>query len=241
MLTIVGGVIGVGAKILIVDVALLWVTVAVARPSWLQRIGIRRSPPFKSGAYACGALAAVLIFDACWTRLIVRLTPATSDPLRNVLHEGTASIWLTGVAVCLSAPVVEEMFFRGVLYSSLRTRMKKGKAALINGILFGLAHVAAYPPAALPPKMAFGVAMCILYEATGSILPGIAVHWFIDASAFDLTVTHSDSMVVMTVAVGLVGGACVALLMLREQSRQALVADGTRVEGGTRWIRSILQ
>lgn len=42
--------------------------------------------------------------------------------------------------MCLAAPIVEEMFFRGFLYRSLRNRMGVVPAALIIAIVFGLGH-----------------------------------------------------------------------------------------------------
>jgi hypothetical protein len=86
-----------------------------------------------------------------------------------------------GIAIC--APVCEEIFFRGVLYRSLRNRFSMWPAALIAGALFGLMHAAGWPLDTLPIKASFGVLMCLLYERTGSILPCIAVHAFVDGTA----------------------------------------------------------
>ncbi len=49
--------------------------------------------------------------------------------------------------------------------------------------------------ATLPVKAAFGIITCLLYERTGSLLPGIGLHSFVDASAIDLALTDNDLIV----------------------------------------------
>ncbi|MCW3018185.1 MAG: hypothetical protein JWN10_493 [Solirubrobacterales bacterium] len=39
------------------------------------------------------------------------------------------------------APVVEEIFFRGLLYRALRNRLAVIPAAAIDGVIFGLGHM----------------------------------------------------------------------------------------------------
>ncbi len=109
------------------------------------------------------------------------------------------------VAAAVSAPVVEEIFFRGLLYRSLRNRLGVARAALLAGALFGLVHITGYPLITLPIKAGFGVLACLLYERTGSLLPGIALHSFIDASGIDIALTGNDAVVL--IVAGSVAGA----------------------------------
>ncbi len=73
-------------------------------------------------------------------------------------------------------------------------------AVVIAGVLFGLVHITSYPLATLPVKAAFGIIACLLYERTGSLLPGIGLHSFIDASAIDLALTDNDLIVLASFA-----------------------------------------
>ena len=78
------------------------------------------------------------------------------------LHAGTIDTILIGAGVSVSAPVIEEIFFRGLLYRALRNRMSILPAALIAGFVFGAVHGMAYPLNTLPPRMVFGVMACLL-------------------------------------------------------------------------------
>jgi len=61
--------------------------------------------------------------------------------------------------------------------------------------MFGFVHITSYPLDTLPVKAAFGVIACLLYERTGSLLPGIALHSFVDATAIDVSLTGNDLIV----------------------------------------------
>jgi membrane protease YdiL (CAAX protease family) len=126
--------------------------------------------------------------------------------------------------MAVSAPVVEEIFFRGLLYRSLRNRLSVLPAALIAGVMFGLVHITSYPLDTLPVKAAFGVIACLLYERTGSLLPGIALHSFVDASSIEVSLTGNDLIVLGSFL-------CLALVLLVRGSRPSATAS-SRPPGG---------
>jgi membrane protease YdiL (CAAX protease family) len=96
---------------------------------------------------------------------------------------GAAITVLIGVLVVGIAPFVEEFFFRGFFYGSLRTQFGFLGAAALDGLVFGLVH-APTGIEAVPPLMALGFALCVAYEATGSILPGVVLHTLNNMLAF---------------------------------------------------------
>jgi membrane protease YdiL (CAAX protease family) len=99
------------------------------------------------------------------------------DPVH--LGAGIAVLLTLGVAV--SAPIVEEIAFRGYLFPALTTWRGPWVGALITAALFGAAHVLALPAPMLAGVAAFGLGACLLRWFTGSLLPGIAIHSFNNA------------------------------------------------------------
>ena len=77
--------------------------------------------------------------------------------------------------IVLSQPIAEEIAFRGMLFGGLRERLPRVPAALVAGTVFGLLH-AFTGLSAVPPLIALGAIFCLLYEKTGSIVPGILLH-----------------------------------------------------------------
>jgi CAAX protease family protein len=183
-----------GLGVILVDATMLATLVPLRRRGALtaRDLGLRRTSPARSVGLVAVSLFAVGAIEAIWSRGILQ-QPVT--PLVVTLHESTAAKILGGFAAALSAPVCEEIFFRGLLYRSLRNRMRVGGAALLAGALFAIVHATTYPLDSLPPKLAFGVIACLLYEYTGSLYPGIALHSLIDASGFEARITGHTAVV----------------------------------------------
>lgn len=87
----------------------------------------------------------------------------------QMMSNGLASV----VTVCLVAPVLEEMLFRGIILRSFLHQYPRRNAILASAFLFGLAHLNIY-------QFAVGVALgCFLgwlYERTRSLWPCILLH-----------------------------------------------------------------
>jgi membrane protease YdiL (CAAX protease family) len=171
-------------------------------------LGLRAAP----GARAVGLclLALAVYFAFADISLNVLGHPKTSNPFAGIAHRSTLVIVVTGLAAAVGAPVVEEIFFRGLLYRSLRNRLGTMSATSAAAVLFALVHGAQYPLAALPEVACFGVVACLLYQRTGSLLPGIAIHSFVDASAFEQTLTGQITVtfyVFLIIALGLLARA----------------------------------
>jgi len=78
------------------------------------------------------------------------------------------------------APVVEELYFRGVLFRSVRDRAGFWPGALVSGVIFGLVH---YVPAPWQDAVLLQSVMVIsglgfawIYERRGTIVAPIAAH-----------------------------------------------------------------
>jgi hypothetical protein len=150
------------------------------------------------------ALIVYVVVAGVWALAFIgRSTEHSANLLSQVNHLGTLGTIIAVVAVGLSAPIVEEIFFRGLLYRSLRNRLPVAQAALIAGMLFGLAHITGYPLITLPIKAVFGVIACMIYERTGSLVPGMALHAFVDASAVDIALTGNDYIVLGVAALAI--------------------------------------
>ncbi len=207
----------VGVGVLIVDAVLLAALLPLARRRGLALadLGLRPTLAMRSMWWVFQALVVYLVFGLLWAvTFIGHSARREAGDLSQAAHLGTVQIVIAVLAVAVSAPVVEEIFFRGLLYRSLRNRLPVVPAALAGGLLFGLVHITGYPLITLPVKAVFGVIACLLYERTGSIVPGIALHSFVDASAIDLALTGNDAIVLI------VAGALAGALLVRAAYRK---------------------
>jgi membrane protease YdiL (CAAX protease family) len=208
--------IGVGG--LVVDAILLGALVPLRHRLARQDLGLRATPAVRSVGFAILALVVYFVITAMW---VAAVHPRDGgNALAYVKHESTINVALTVFQMAVSAPVVEEIFFRGLLYRSLRNRLAILPAALIAGAMFGLVHITSYPVDTLPVKAAFGVIMCLLYERTGSLLPGIALHSFVDASSIEVALTGTDVIVLASFL-------CLTVVMLVVGSRPSLTTSSS--------------
>jgi len=114
--------------------------------------------------------------------------------------EVAAQRWKTGIdqaqfyyfgGILLWAGLGEELFYRGYLYTSLRSRWGVTLGAVISSAFFGIRHAtqlgllwASYPWGAALSwviiSFLVGLALCWLYERSKSLLPSILAHYLLN-------------------------------------------------------------
>jgi membrane protease YdiL (CAAX protease family) len=79
----------------------------------------------------------------------------------------------TALAVCVVAPVVEEMLFRGVVLRSFLQQYDRRQAIWGSALLFAVAHLNIYQ---FVVALGMGLVLGWLYERSRSLIPCIALH-----------------------------------------------------------------
>jgi uncharacterized protein len=132
----------------------------------LRRLGIRRFAPSAFGWMAL-AVAAYLVIATISYELL--------NPSQEDIAQDFGPLPFQILLIVIAAPISEEICFRGFLFGGLRTRMPGILAALASGLFFGALHA----PTGLetvPQLVVFGAILALLYERTGSIVPGLLLH-----------------------------------------------------------------
>jgi membrane protease YdiL (CAAX protease family) len=126
---------------------------------------------------------------------IALLTGALGPLLHPGREQGiTPDVWIpshaaqyvvNGIVICIVAPFVEELAFRGLGYSLL-VPYGRWTAIILVGIAFGAAHglVEAFPFLA-----AFGAGLAYLRSRVDSVYPGMIVHGIFNAIALAVAVS----------------------------------------------------
>lgn len=135
-----------------------------------------------------------------------------SDKLPKELGVSNSTAALVGatVFVCVVAPIAEEFFFRGFIFGALR-RMRiviAGKeigtwvAAILTGILFGLAHTGSASSQYLIPLGFLGFVLCLVRWRTRSLYPCMALHSINNSLALGISQLHWTTGEVLALMVG---------------------------------------
>lgn len=86
------------------------------------------------------------------------------------------------VAAIVLAPVVEELYFRGRMYSIVQSSAGRGTALVVTSTLFTLAHVW-IAPAAIPSYAVISILLAWLRGRTAGLVAPIVAHSVFNASA----------------------------------------------------------
>jgi CAAX protease family protein len=133
----------------------------------LRRLGVRRFEP-SALKWMGAAVVAYLAFTAAYAAIL-------GSPHQKDIAESFGALPVQIALIVVAAPISEEVCFRGMLFGGLRTRLPRLAAALISALVFGGLH-ATTGISAVPPLIFFGFLLALLYERTGSIVPGILLH-----------------------------------------------------------------
>jgi membrane protease YdiL (CAAX protease family) len=132
-----------------------------------SKLGLRRFRP-AAIKWMFAAIGAYLLFAIVYTAIF-------GQPEQKDIAEDFGTVPVQILLIVIAAPISEEVCFRGMLFGGLRERWPRIAAALVSGLIFGGLH-ALTGLSAVPPLIAFGFILALLYEKTGSIVPGILLH-----------------------------------------------------------------
>lgn len=142
----------------------VWRKWAVLSPAYLRsgKWGIF----FWSGIASLGTL-----LPSVWLQSLMPDLANTSEETFRQLMSSQYGYFV----LCLLVPFVEETVFRGaILKSLLGSFSRPWVAILISAAVFAVIHL---NPAQMPHAFLIGLLLGWMYYRTGSILPGVAVHW----------------------------------------------------------------
>jgi hypothetical protein len=100
-------------------------------------------------------------------------------------YDSDVALAFLGIAIVLSAPLAEEIFFRGFLFGGTRPITGVLIAALITGFVFSLAH---YNPGLVLPFTLIGALLAISYQRSGTLFVPIGAHFLFNLVSYCILV-----------------------------------------------------
>ena len=186
---VVGGVIGVWTALI----------VAIVMAARTRSLPVRRlfAPPrtprdwFAAlGVGVGGGVALRILSSIAGSPLLhwVKEEARTRAPIDGLDVSGTRAIVLAFLAICVMAPLLEELFFRGVLLPTLARRLPVQGAMVVQALVFALLHLsfgigvatAAYTVVVIGVA---GYGLAFLRVQTHSLVPSVLAHGTFNAIA----------------------------------------------------------
>ena len=158
----------------LLTLALIWaVATRLGKLSIKDVFGWSWSPNF--GLWRSSALAILLFFMTIVLALIFR-GPETD--LDRILKSSRATAVTLAIIAVATAPLVEEMIYRGLLYSAIQRAIGQWWAVIVVASMFAGLHVVQYWPNAgsISAITLLSVALTLIRARTGRLLPCFVIH-----------------------------------------------------------------
>jgi len=162
---------------------------------WMVTLGVAftylKIRGYKLSLYIIG-FRRTRLWTAIWLTVVVRIlagiceavysyfvTPEQTE-VTDMFGSSPVSFIITMVLVALLTPVVEELFFRGIIHQGLEQRLGFFWGAIISSSIFALAQI---DPTIYIPIFILGFGFAYLMHKTKSLWPGIAGHFLVNSLA----------------------------------------------------------
>jgi CAAX protease family protein len=144
------------------------------RPSAWQ-FGLRRVRFGTAAGWLVIVWVAFIVLSNIYAQLVN--APEVSNQAEE-LGAGDSTLNLVSVTILVTviAPLAEEFFFRGFVFTTLWRWLGWLPGALFAGAIFAAIHIGSVTAVFLPPLVMLGFGLCVLYKQTGSLLPCFALH-----------------------------------------------------------------
>jgi membrane protease YdiL (CAAX protease family) len=160
----------------LLSLALVWAVVTrFGKLPFLASLGLKWS----GYGWFLGSLGAGVLLFGVSAGLVWLLGGETPTRLDQIINSSLAARYtLAGLAV-FTAPLVEELIYRGVLYSALQRLVGVAPAVIIVIGVFTLIHVPQYLPnyAVIAAVGFLSVSLTVIRAYTGRLLPCIVIHF----------------------------------------------------------------
>lgn len=182
-------------------------------------LGLRAVPSARSVSLVALAVVAVYVLGELLS--LVFVLPSTKAA---VGHYGAIEIVLFGFMAAVLLPVTAEIFLRGLVYRAFRNRMGTMPAATLLAVMYVLSAAAGDPDlGSLLYRAGLQFVLCLLYQRTGSLLPGITLQSFFGAALLEEALSGKQAITILafvSLALGLLSRAGI-LSVKRRVTRRA--------------------
>lgn len=162
----------------IIPAHLLTVLLAWLVVTRMRKFSFRRTLGWETGGFKWWHYCVVLGGFFIVATVIGSFFPEQENDLVRILHSSRSAVYIVAFVATFTAPFVEEVVYRGVLYSAFQHTMGIPAAFLLVTFLFALVHVPQYYPS-YSTIFLLGMLSLILTSIrvkTNNLLPCIVLH-----------------------------------------------------------------
>ncbi len=157
----------------VLTLLLAWLIVTAGR-----RYSFREMLGWKTAGIVWWHYAAILVSFLAIAGAVQYFVPEQENDLLRILRSSRATVYLVVFMATFTAPLVEEVIYRGVLYSAFQRAMGVPAAFVIVTLLFSVVHVPQYYPSYSTIFLLTLLSVCLtaIRVRSKNLLPCIILH-----------------------------------------------------------------
>jgi len=159
----------------ILMLGVVWFFAIFRRKASLRDLGLRYYSIAKTIWYSFLSLLAIFFVSFLYVFLMNSIfgMEAPSSKIEVLVENRSISSNILLVVVAVIAPISEEIYFRGFLYSAFKKSWGVNAALFLSSFLFAIVHLELY---SFIPLIIIGWILAYMFEKTKSLMPAIFLH-----------------------------------------------------------------
>jgi membrane protease YdiL (CAAX protease family) len=162
----------------IIPAHLLTILIAWLCVTRMRKFSFRENLGWSSGGFRWWHYAIILGGFFVVASVVSLYIPEQENDLIRMLQSSRLAVYVIAVVATATAPLVEEVIYRGILYSAFQRTFGVSTAFLLVTLLFALVHVPQYLPSysTILLLALLSVILTAIRVKTGNLLPCIILH-----------------------------------------------------------------
>jgi membrane protease YdiL (CAAX protease family) len=158
----------------ILTLLLAWLVVTRFR-----RFDFRKTLGWTWGGVAWWHYIVILAVFFAIAGIVSSFFPEQENDLTRILKSSRTAVYIVAFMATFTAPVVEEVIYRGILYSAFQRTFNGPVAVLIVTLLFAMVHVPQYYPSysTILLLTLLSLVLTLVRAGSGNLLPCIVLHF----------------------------------------------------------------
>lgn len=146
------------------------------------RFSFKETLGFKSGGVRWWHHVLIFVGFAAFAMIVSSYIPETENELTRILKSSRAAVLAVALIATFTAPLVEEVIYRGIIYSALQRAAGGPAAVAIVTLLFSSVHVLQYyeSPGVIFLLTILSLILTLMRTYSGNLLPCIIFHTIVN-------------------------------------------------------------
>ncbi len=170
--------------IAIIPAHILTIAVAWAVVTKQNRFSFRETLGWDSGGMKWQHYMGILVVFFAILIVVGNYFPEQENEMTRILRSSRWAVFLIAFIATFTAPIVEEVIYRGILYSTFQRTLGVATAVAAVTLLFALVHVPQYYPSysTIFLLVLLSLILTLVRARTGNLLPCIVLHTVFNAT-----------------------------------------------------------